>query len=154
MTGSVFSIEQGSGISITNEPATNTVRVTNTGPGGHPGGSVFSLTGESGITLSGAGVTGNTWDPNAGTATIKSSGGGGAVNPWVSPKCEANNGGDRICTLGIPGQFSFCALAYHRENTGGDKDRASCGVELLGSQWNLAATTIGDANVDCRAICF
>ncbi|MBI3322039.1 MAG: hypothetical protein HYZ91_07225 [Candidatus Omnitrophica bacterium] len=44
-------------------------------PGGGGGGTVFSLTAGSGIALAGAGVSGNTWDPNAGQATISSTGG-------------------------------------------------------------------------------
>lgn len=125
------------------------------GGGGGGGGSVFSLTGGSGITLSGAGVAGNTWDPNAGTATINATGSEpGAVNHWLSPTCSEKNGDKKICLLGTPGQFSFCALAYHKENTGGDDDKASCEVDLLGVQWILNAKTWGDANVDCRAICF
>lgn len=124
------------------------------GGGGGGGGSVFSLTGGSGITLSGAGVAGNTWDPNAGTATIISSGGVGAVTPWFSPEVSVDNGDDMMINLGSPGQFSFCALAKHKENTGGDKDRAECSVKLSGTQWVLWAITRSDADATCGAICF
>jgi len=74
------------------------------------------------------------------------------VTPWFSPEYASKNGKDTVNNMG---QFSFCALAYHWENTGGDKDSASCRVTLVGgNQWTLSTQTRQDANVVCQAVCF
>ena len=151
--------------------------ITISAPGGSATGSAFTFDGN--VTYSGGntftfggggvgpGATGklwqggnitlspNPWNPGGGVDATISASGGGAINAvFIEPICEEKNGDDKTCLIGTPGQYSFCALAYHWENTGGGGDDASCRVSRVGNQWQIRAQTGTDANVKCQAVCF